>query len=370
MQGMRRWRRTAPAVCLIFLTLLTVRNAEYAANGIKKGLFLFGNMLLPSLLPFLVLSELFFKSGAGAWLGKLLSRPLRALFGLTENGASALLLGWLCGVPVGAAYAVRLYRKGAITKDELQRLMLLANTPSTGFLLGGIGLSLFGSKEIGIALLVATLAATGITGIAFKLLKGKLTPAPLSLTEDRTSESPAASFTGAVKSSANTLLTVGAFVLFFAAVSECVRTAATALSLSDLFTTLSIGVLELSAGVSAATTAHTPEAALLLCAFFAGFAGLSIALQVFTVTEGEGVRLCPYLVIKAVQGLLAAGLTGLYLVCKKPSLSCVAQGFSEMSHILYRVPLLTYRTVLIVLPILLLLPPLLHYRTVRFYKIK
>ena len=93
MREKSRKRQAALAVFLIFLLLFTLKNAAYAANGIKKGLVLFGNMLLPSLLPFLVLSELFLASGTGAMLGRMLARPLKLFFGLTEKGATALLLG-------------------------------------------------------------------------------------------------------------------------------------------------------------------------------------------------------------------------------------------------------------------------------------
>lgn len=366
-----RWRQAALALFLIFLLLLTLKNAEYTANGIKKGLVLFGTMLLPSLLPFLVLSELFLSTGSGVWLGRVLARPLRFLFGLTEQGAAALLLGWLCGVPVGAVYAMQLLRRGAIDQRELGRLLLLANTPSTGFLVGAVGISLFGSREVGLVLLLATLAAGVITGVFLKIIKGNLTPA-CGIWQANGGENSkfSTALTTAVKNSATTLLTVCSFVLFFAAVSECVRVAAVALSLPPLVATLITGTLELSAGVSAATAAHTPGTALVLCALFSGFSGLSIALQIFTVTDGRGIGLLPYLAAKALQGLLAAGLTLAYLNLRRPVLTCTKLGFLELDSALYRVPIVTWHALLVTLFALFLLPPLWRYRTVRFYKLK
>ena len=170
-----RWRRAALAVCLIFLLFFTLKNASYAANGIKKGLVLFGNMLLPSLLPFLVLSELFLASGTGEMLGRILARPLKLLFGLTEKGAAAFLLGAVCGVPVGILFAARLQERGEISEAELARLMLLSNTPSMGFLVSAVGVAAFGSAKIGVLLLLATLFSTLLTGVFLKQKKGDLT---------------------------------------------------------------------------------------------------------------------------------------------------------------------------------------------------
>lgn len=371
MREKSRWRQAALAVFLIFLLLLTLKNAEYAANGIRKGLILFGNMLLPSLLPFLVLSELLLSTGSGAWLGRVLARPLRSLFGLTRQGAAALLLGWLCGVPVGAVYAMRLVNQGTISKDECARLMLLANTPSTGFLVGAVGIALFGSREVGVVLLLSTLAAATATGVLLKLTRGDLPSVCRNTAVNGVkNNSFSGALTGAIASSATTLLTVCGFVLFFAAVSACVSEAVSALSLPPLAATLLTGTLELSAGVSAAAAHHAPGTALLLCAFFAGFSGLSIALQVFTVSEGGGTGLLPYLAAKALQGLISTGLTFVYLYIRRPVLSCTKAGFAALGGAPYRVPLLTWHVLLLTLVALLVLPPLLRYRAVHFYRIK
>ena len=328
MREKSRKRQTALAVFLIFLLLFTLKNAACAANGIKKGLVLFGNMLLPSLLPFLVLSELFLASGTGAMLGRMLARPLKLFFGLTEKGATALLLGALCGVPIGIISAVQLHTSGEIGDAELGRLVLLANTPSIGFLISAVGIAAFGSQEIGVLLLLATLLATLLTGVFLKLTEGDLS-APRHAASN--SEKPCSLpllLTGAVKSSVTALLGVCGFVLLFSAISECIKKLLCDAALPQSVTALLSGVLELTAGINAATALGDPHLSLVLAAFFSGFSGLSIALQIFALTGGHGVSFWRYLAVKVAQGLLAALTVFIYLIIKKPTLAALQAGLT------------------------------------------
>ena len=161
-----------PLLC-VFLLLLTVKNSEIAANGIKKGILLFTNMLAPALFPFLVLSELFLALRADRLFTKCLARPARFLFGLSPAGTSALFLGLLCGVPIGTVSAGAMLKNGRISEAEFKRLLLFANTPSTGFLIGLVGTALFGCKSAGAALFLITVLAAAFTGILMKMIWGR-----------------------------------------------------------------------------------------------------------------------------------------------------------------------------------------------------
>ena len=81
------------------------------------------------------------------------------------------------------------------------------------------------------------------------------------------------------------------------------------------------GLLELTSGVSAAVTALPPADAFRAVAFFASFSGLSVALQIFSVADGKGLRLAPYLLAKTVQGAIALLLADCYLRLFRPELT-------------------------------------------------
>ena len=360
----RATRAALPLFFGVFLIFLTLKNSEIAANGIKNGLSLATNILSPSLFPFLVLSELLLSLGVGEAAAGLLARPARLLFGLSPQGTVALLLGWLCGVPVGTVSAVTLSENGDISKEELQRLLLLCNIPSTGFLMGAVGSRLFCSREAGAVLFAAVLLAAALTGVFCKLLHGNLPIMSKKVANGAKKALSATTFTAAVRHGFSTALQVTGFVLFFSAVTECVR----AVGLPSPTVKAGLcGLLELTAGTVTAATLLPPHTALLLSAFFAGFSGLSICLQVFSLAECHRPKLASYLSAKLVQGVLAAALMGIYIKLRDPKLSPAAAtgalgGITQGEPRGAPIALLTFCAVFVLFPFLA------HVRLVTFYK--
>ena len=80
-------------------------------------------------------------------------------------------------------------------------------------------------------------------------------------------------------------------------------------------------MLEMTSGISRAVRTLPPLIAFRLVAFFSAFAGLCVCLQIFSVLEGKGVPLAPYLLAKLMQGGLALLLAEIYLRLWRPSLS-------------------------------------------------
>lgn len=302
----------------LFLLLMLLTNAQAAMDGIRQGLSLCTETLFPSLFPFLVLSELLVARRAGEVLGKVFSRPVSALFGLSGNGATALLLGMLCGYPVGTTTAVALYRQGEISKEELKRLFLFANNPSSGFLIGAVGEALFGNRGAGLALWLIAWISASLIGIFLHIVYGKAAEIAKTPTDGMQKPPSVSDLTGSVTRGFYALLQVFAFVLFFTCIASCLSPILTVLRLPVGVNVSLHGLLEITSGISHAVTALPPEAAFRFSAFFAGFAGLSVCLQLFSIAEDLRLRLSPYLLAKVMQGGICFLLADLYLRIFQP----------------------------------------------------
>ena len=124
MEG-KRGNYIALAVTLSALGALLLCS-QAALESARAGLALCAQMIVPSLLPFFILSSLLQQLGLPGILGRWLSPVTQKLFGIGGAGASALLLGVTGGYPLGADAVARLRRSGALTReqadDELYRL--------------------------------------------------------------------------------------------------------------------------------------------------------------------------------------------------------------------------------------------------------
>ncbi len=310
---------TLVLLCLFFLVLLLC-HTETAMDGVRQGLSLCTETLFPSLFPFLVLSELLVTVGAGALLGKLFGRPVRAIFGLSHAGASVFLLGTVCGLPIGTTTAVALFERGEMTQRELERVVLFCNNPSSGFLIAAVGVGLFGSKEIGIALFCITLLSSFLLGIALRLGFGAIQIAPKS-PDGVEKRLIVGDFTNGVRRAFFSLLGVCSFVLFFSAVSRCLGTILSSFRVPSAVETLIYGTLEMTSGISHAVVALPPALAFRAVCFFSAFAGISVSFQVLCAAEDTGVRLLPYLLAKLLQGAISLLLAECYLRLFCPTLT-------------------------------------------------
>ena len=104
-------------------------------EGARYGLRLWADTLLPTLLPFMILSNLFIQSGSifplMAMPGKYSSRYL----GISPAGLYAFLCGFFFGYPTGAKILADLLKTGQIEKEEASWLLVFCNHVSPAFLM-------------------------------------------------------------------------------------------------------------------------------------------------------------------------------------------------------------------------------------------
>ena len=119
-------------LCLFFYLLSFPAQALYAS---RAGLQLWFQTLLPTLLPFLILSNILIQANLIPKITGWLSPLFRRLLGISSSGAYALLTGFLCGYPVGAKVLAQLEQTGQIPRLEAEYLLSFCNNASPAFLI-------------------------------------------------------------------------------------------------------------------------------------------------------------------------------------------------------------------------------------------
>ncbi len=301
----------------LFCLVLILKNTQIAMEYIHQGLRLCAKTVIPSLFPFMVISEILVSSGIGAAILRPLSSVLRRVFRLPCVGCCAVILGMLCGFPVGARCAVSALSSGELTREEAERVLLFSTNPSSAFLINAVGVSLFGNRTFGILLYFSILLSQFIIGILFSHpAKEKGTEranAVDSINDIPKKRSVGRLFTDAVTASLSAILLVCAYVVFFSALGGTVNLALEHFHAPALLKASVFGFLELSSGVSAASALPNTVASALLCAFASGWGGISVHCQLLSVCSGSGVRLRSYLLAKLTQGFLCTMLFGILL---------------------------------------------------------
>lgn len=302
---------------LLFAAGLCVYSKETSAAAVE-GLLLCGRVLIPSLFPFLVVSSIAIGCGIAEKIGRLLEKPMQKVFNLPGVCATAFILGLIGGYPVGAANAIFLYRSKLCTKVQAERLLAFCNNCGPAFILGVVGASLFGGTVAGLLLYGAHILSSLLVGLIFRFYRRGDKALPAKAAKDTKAAPPiSALFTQSVKSSAQSVINVCAYVIFFSVAikllylsgiipfgARLIAAAATPLDLSPAFTEKLIGgFLELTTGVYGIASSNAAlSARLSAAAFILGWAGLSVHFQVLDFMSDSGLSARPYVVGKLLHG--------------------------------------------------------------------
>ena len=123
-------KRLLPLLILFFFLLFFPRQTLEAS---KSGLLLWFDSILPTLLPFLIVSGLILKTSLSDYFQKYLGPAFRRLFHCSDSGAFCLLCGLLCGYPVGARLIALQLQEDQLSLEEGQYLLSFCNNISPMF---------------------------------------------------------------------------------------------------------------------------------------------------------------------------------------------------------------------------------------------
>lgn len=147
---------------------------QCCARALKQGLALCGGPLLVSLFPFLIVSALLMRCGAGQVLG-FVFRPVAWLIGVRSPAAGGvLLIGFLGGFAPAAAAVAEAVRSRELTPQEASALLPACICSGPSFVILTAGEQLLGSRVLGIRLFAAQVLAGYLTAA----LLNRLHPAP------------------------------------------------------------------------------------------------------------------------------------------------------------------------------------------------
>lgn len=314
---------------VLALAVLLIKHSSLVSEAVERGLSLCARTMIPSLFPFMVIAELIVRSGVGKTVARPVGRPLKYLFGVSEAGSCALVLGALCGFPVGARTAAAYYHEGELDTREFNHVLCFCNVPSAAFLIGAVGHSLFGHARVGQVMLALCLGAAALVGLLFRfLLPRRVMTAQGGCTPVSTNAEKGSLLSESIASAAVGMQGVCATVLVFSALIGVLGQYADALGLSQTARASLFGLLELSTGVAEASALPDARVAAALCAAMAGWAGISVHCQILSVCDGCPVALVPFWISRLLQGLLCGG--GMWLVLRTGLLDvpCAMPGVS------------------------------------------
>lgn len=297
----------------VFLFVLLIKNSSLASTEVIKSLKMCANMLIPSLFPLTVASEIMTESGAVEKLTDKISAPIGKMLGVSKIATVPYFLGLFGGYTSSCKSAITLYENGKISREDCESVIALSNIPSLAFLTGFVGLKILESSSAGWILWAVTIASTVVLGLINKFLFAKKEQIYRSnINHKNTKKSFSHIVVDAIAHSAYAMLIICACVVFFSVLIAVLKVYLAQIPIPEQTKNIILGALEITNGISNCASIENTFFRALSCSFLVGWSGLCVHFQVIALCEDADISFKKYFIFKGLQGIICTFLAWIF----------------------------------------------------------
>ncbi len=323
---------------LLLFTFCLILFSSSNILAAKTGLKLWAISVVPTLFPFFVATELLIKTNFPYFLGSIFNIFMKPLFNIRGEGSFAIIMGIISGYPVGAKIACNFRKNNILSKTECERLLSFTNNSGPLFIIGTVGINMFGSSTIGILLLITHIFACFTVGFLFRFWKhGNAESTSSVVFNDKNNQSKnqlslsnlGEALSSSITNATSTILMIGGFIVIFSVIVSILQSSSILYVISNIFVPIFdvlhipscfiapflTGILEITNGISLISSIPIKSISIniILTSFLLGIGGISVFLQVLSIVSKTDLSIKPYVIGKILHGFFAAFYTFLFM---------------------------------------------------------
>ena len=339
----KQFQRLIIIFLALIIIILIISFPKQSLSAALKGLNTWLNVVLPSLLPFFIVSDIMIQLGLVDFLSAMLNPIMKPLFNCPGHSSFVWIMSMASGYPMGAKLVASLYEEGSISKVEGQRMLAFCNTSGPLFMIGAVGIGMLQSPKAGKIIAVSHYTAALVLGLLFRFYGRQKESIRVSSTKPRiksalqellmanskSNKSLGNILSSSVKSSMESQVLIGGFIILFSVIINLLipEQAANNSNLSankwifsfprewQLMKPLGAGILEITTGCQLLGDSIADfKNKLIAASFIIGWGGFSIHSQAISLLANTDLSISLYLVSKFLHGLFAAGITYVYIL--------------------------------------------------------
>ncbi len=301
---------------LLFLGLILVF-PSIAFAGARNGLLLWWDILLPTLLPFMIISGLIIRLRITRVLSILLYPIFKHILPISKEGCYPVFIGFLAGYPVGAKTTADLRQQGVLSTKEAQVLCAFTNNASPMFVLSFIATSNLATPKIGLHLLLLLILSSYLSALLWYFVISKKSYQCCNTVNATNSTVinvyPKFQFEmvdDAILCAFEVVTKVGGYILLFSVLASFLTSLPIPFGpITATFT----GILEITTGNhNISALAISLKEKIVLISTITAFGGLSGFAQTKSVLSGTNLSSTHYIICKLMSALAAFLLSTLY----------------------------------------------------------
>jgi sporulation integral membrane protein YlbJ len=311
-------------ILFFFILMFLFPYASY--KGASSGLMLWFINVLPTLLPFIIVSNLMIRLNIAGKISKLLYPLIGRLFRVSPNGSYPILIGFLSGLPMGAKTVADLATDNKIGQKESHFLLIMCNNASPIFIMSYIALNQLKMPKLRIPLFMIIYGSSILSAIIYRIYRNHYDKRKQNNFDINISPVPPNSNYKSVRFSFDILdksimdgfevvTKIGGYIILFSILAQIINEIGSSFS---FFKAMAMGLLEITTGVDQICKIRMDSnIKIVLVSFLASFGGLSGLAQTKSVLGKSRLSIKTYFLVKLLSSFIAILLALLYVLSIK-----------------------------------------------------
>jgi len=284
---------------LIFLILY---NSHEIMKSINFSFSLCINNLFPSLIPFMLLSNILINYNFINDLSEMFKNITTNFFKVNKNCSFAIIMSIISGSPSNAKYLKDLSDNNLIDNNDIQKCLNFCHFTNPVFIIGTIGYTFLNNKKMGLIILISHFISSFIIGLLNKKSKNIKTK-DININNNN-------NFISILKYSITN--TIDTLFLILGIITTCIIITTiinNIFYINDDYKFI-YGAIEITQGLKYLTLSNLNiNIKAIISSFLVSFGGICVHVQVFSILNNKKIRYLPYFISRLIHGILSSILT-------------------------------------------------------------
>ena len=306
-------------ILIIFILMFFFPYASY--QGASSGLLLWFINVLPTLLPFIILSNLMIRLNIAELVSRFMHPVFGRLFRISPGACYPILIGFLSGIPMGAKSSADLVSEGRISHKEGGFLLNMCNNASPIFIMNYIAINQLKLAQMRLPLFVIIYSSSIISALIYRKLikcrgiksvKNDLKPSQdIPQTKYKSVRFSIEIMDNSIMNGFEVVTKIGGYIILFSILAQIVSEIGPG---SSILKATFMGFLEITTGINQICKTNVDQnIKIVLAAVLTSFGGLSGIAQTKSVLGDSRLSINSYFTVKLLGVLVTFLLTVLYV---------------------------------------------------------
>ncbi len=307
-------------LAVLFMALFIVYS-EICKIGVERGLMICSNVVVPSLFPFLVCVIMIINLNYN-FNNKKMFKFVFCLFGQNCELFIVMLLSMIGGYPIGSKLINEMYKQNKITKNTANLMQMYCVNAGPAFVISAVGSGILNSKKIGIILFVSHIFSSIFLAliVSNKMKKSEIKYKNTNLNSVNISDV----FIKSVSDAAQNVITICSYVVLFSAINSYL-----------IYFFDDIPIFKYLCYFTEVTTSITSVKNIYTISFLLGFSGISIWLQIISLSKDVKIDLKLFILGRILHGSISALITFILIKILKISNDAYCNNTFSKKSIVY-----------------------------------